>query len=196
MTVSLSKLIGAVAQPLVDRVRGWVPGKVVSYDASKRRALVHTNARIIVQGDDGEDEEVSLPDADMPVAFDKGGGFIVAFPLNVGDAGRIYYSHLNLDQWKGDGQEHAVRPGRWGFGDAVFCPGLDDYGHPGFVPPDGVMVMGAENGPQVLVDTVNMTIELRSINEVRILGQARVRIESDGDVFIQKRWVDPTGGDL
>ena len=196
MTVSIPTVVEAITQPLVDRVRTWVPGEVVSYDRRTRRATVKALARLLVLGDDGNESEREIPPADMPVEFFRSGGFTVLADLEKGNRGKIHYTCMPLDTWKRDGKTYAVRMGRYALGDACFDPGLTDYGAGAVECPAGQMIVGAEDGPRVVVDRPGLRVTVSAKNEVQILGGALVRIESRGNVFIQGRRVNPLGGEI
>ena len=196
MSVDLSSVMGAVAQPIVDRVRTWLPGEVVSFDRRTRRAVVKANARMLVTGDDSSEEERAIPDADMPVQFFRCGGFTLVADLKKGNTGKIHYTCMPLDSWKSDGKVYAVRMGRFALGDAEFEPGLSDYGHAGIEIPPDTMILGMEDGGRILFEKTGQVLTISSINEVRVLGGALVRIESRGDVVLQGRRVSPLGGEI
>ena len=146
MSSALGDLIDETASDAASGVKTWIPGEVVAYDAKHRWAQVKANARLI-RVENGEEVEKTIPVAWMPVAFHQSGGFIVASDVVKGDRGRIYYSHVSLEKWKGDGKEYATKVGQVNETDAVFVPGLTDYANPGVVVPAGQMIAGAENGP-------------------------------------------------
>jgi hypothetical protein len=58
----------------------------------------------------------------------------------------------------------------------------------------GTMRIGADDGPQTIYNAADGTMTHSAITGVDILGQAAVRIASDGNVVIQDRFVDPIGG--
>jgi hypothetical protein len=173
----------SATSPLIGRVRTWLPGVVLKYDKKKRQALVHANARIIETGPDGVDVETPIKDAYMPVSFFRAGGFMAASDVKPKDTGRIFYSCMPLDQWKQNGQEYAVRMGRYALGDASFDPNISDYGHIGVEIPDGTMIIGAENGPRLTYNLPGLSVQLTSANELVLAAQVRLIIKAP-DIII------------
>lgn len=176
-------VVQAVAKPMVDRVRTWVPAVVVSFDKAKWSVKARPLNRLIVIGADDEPTEITLPAANMPLGFWRCGGFIHAASPNVGDKGRIAYSSVPLDQWKGDGKEYAVRAGRYALTDAVFLMDTSDYAHPPQGVEAGTHVMGAENGPRSTIDRLLLNYEIRARHTASIAA-LRVIVDAPEGFFV------------
>ncbi len=196
ISADMGDLAEAIAGEKVAKVKTWLPGEVVQYDAARRLAYVKAKVRPIVIGDDGESKERTLPNAWMPVPLFESGGFVFGADVEVGDRGRIHYSQAALEEWMKDGQERGVRVGEFKESDAYFAPGGWDNGRPGVEIARGQMIIGAADGPRIIFDRTTQTLTLACVNEIRILAGALVRTESRGDVVHQKRRVSPLGGEI
>ena len=81
-----------------------MPGRIVSYDAASQRCSVQPMTTLR-HGTD----ELPIPVLDdVPVCWPRGGGFVMHWPLAVGDVVDVRFSDRMLDDWRGTGQ--AVAP--------------------------------------------------------------------------------------
>lgn len=131
-----------------------LPGKVVSYDASKQVADIQPLVKDVYHAESGALLTRSFPVLpSVPVAFLRGGGYFLSVPLAAGDTGMLVFSELPIDRWRSTGQEsHPVDARRHGVGNAVFYPGVRPRAQA--LTEAGVsdhMVLGKEGGCQVHV---------------------------------------------
>lgn len=174
------------------------PGIIQSYDPATRLAQVQPAVKVQYEGEDGETVEESLPLlVNVPVHFPGGNGWEMVWDLTPPESCWLKFSQSSIDQWLEDGKlSPSTAARRFSLSDAVAEVGLRDKSHVGVACPAKSMRIGSVNGPQVTFNDKDLVITVGSINEARMVGGARVRIESDGDVYIQGRWVDPLGGDI
>jgi len=194
-------VIGFFRKVLEDLIEEWVgdsvntgfPGIIMAYDPVTQKADVQCaikRRRTFETGDLGDARVDLIPS--VAVHFPGSAKFEMIWDLEVGDRVWVKCSQDDLDSWLSDGQES---PGsslrRHALKDAVIEPGLRDFGNARLPCPKGTMRIGAVDGPQILFSLTDLVLTVSCFNEVRILGQTKVDIRSDGDVFIQGRWVDP-----
>jgi hypothetical protein len=87
------------------------------------------------------------------VQFPGSGGYRITFPVAVGDTGLIVFSEASLDKWLVSGG--TVDPAddrRHDLTDAVFLPGLRDFGHALASAPTDRATFGKDDGLQIHVD--------------------------------------------
>lgn len=104
------------------------PGRVESYDASEQKADIQPLLqRVIVDADGNELDPETLPILhDVPVAFPRGGGFFLSWPLAAGDLVHVLIVERSIDQFLG-GDGEITRPLDFrmhNLSDAVAYPGL------------------------------------------------------------------------
>ena len=128
-----------------------LPGTVQAYDELEQTVDVQPAVKNVYTDEDGVEVVESLPLlAGVPVAFPRGGGFFVSFPIKKGDSILLVCSERSIDQWYGKGEE--ADPGdlrRHSLSDAVAIPGV----YPSTAPLQSAhaenMVMGKDDGSQI-----------------------------------------------
>jgi hypothetical protein len=78
-------------------IRVAMPGKVISYDAAAQTVEVEPQLDA-VRPDGSADRLPVLPN--VPVAFPRGGGFVMTFPLAKGDFVELVFQDFTLDKWR------------------------------------------------------------------------------------------------
>lgn len=138
------------------------PGKVESYDPATQTAVVKPMIkRVSREGLDQErvaDDLPSLPA--VPVAWPRGGGYFMTFPLAAGDSGLLVFSQRPMGSWRDSGQ--VSDPGDEGTHglSGVFYPGVETVarklsnGDAG----TGHAVLGKEGGTQIHITTAGVLI--------------------------------------
>lgn len=195
-----------VRQVLEEFLRDWAqenlntgfPAVITAYDPAKQVADVQPQImRRVAQNNDDEQpayERVGVVPG-CPVHFDGSGVFGIVYDLQVGD--RVWVS-CSQDSLQAFVDADVEAPGsalpRFSINDAVVRPGLRSPSAPRVPAASGTMRIGAEDGPQIILDAVNQVMKFVCVNEIQILGGALIRVRSDGSVEIQDRDVDPVGG--
>ena len=73
-----------------------LPGRVVSYDAATQTAVCQPGIQVIFRATG----PVDLPQlVDVPVYFPRGGGFVLTFPVRVGDECLLVFAERAIDVW-------------------------------------------------------------------------------------------------
>lgn len=131
-----------------------LPGIVRSYNASEQTIEVQPAVReglpSATDDEDGPDTVVSYPVlVSVPVAFPRGGGMFIHFPLEEGDSVLLVFCEADLNAWRQTGDESD--PGldmRHSLSGAVAIPGLFPRNNP--IPsgdaPASALRMGVEGG--------------------------------------------------
>ena len=87
---------------------------------------------LLRQGEDGTNQTGPLPVIpSVPVCFPGSGAFRVTFPVAKGDTGLLVFCSRSIDRWLSEGGSVDPQDDRThDLSDAVFVPGLTDFGHP------------------------------------------------------------------
>jgi hypothetical protein len=105
------------------QVHTSLPGVVVEYDASKRRATVQPSLKRRA----GNKEYINFPMLiDVPVQFPGTKKWVIHFPLEENDEVAVFFSERALEAWKDAGQDGIEDPDprRYDLCDAYCTPGL------------------------------------------------------------------------
>ncbi len=129
--MTLGELIRLAMDARLAQVRVAIPARVESYDVAAQTVDVKPLIKDKLALEDGDELVESIPVIPaVPVAFMRGGGFFVSFPIAKGDTGRVVVCDRSLDQWRKKGGEVDpidVRMHSWA--GAVFEPDLADSQH-------------------------------------------------------------------
>lgn len=109
-----------------------LPGRVQSFDPSKQSADIEPLVHDTWEGEDGTNQTGPLPVIpSVPVCFPGSGGWRVTFPVAKGDTGLLVFCSRSIDRWLSEGGSVDPQDDRThDLSDAVFVPGLTDFGHP------------------------------------------------------------------
>lgn len=152
---TLAELLQAAMTFRQERLHTSLPGRIETYDPATQTADVQPLIqRTLVASDGTELDPESLPILhDVPVAFPRGGGFYLTWPLQAGDLVHLIFVERSTDQYRASGGEE-TRPLDFrmhSLADAVAYPGFYPSGlalsdaHPENA------VLGAESGAQIHV---------------------------------------------
>ncbi len=196
-TPSPAEVINAIVESAVGDLYVGMPGKVVRWDASKQEADVQPLVKVSHEDETGERVVEALPVIPgVPVIFPGGGGFLVQFPVSVGDTVWLQLSALSLDKWlaTGGGPLDPESDGRHALSDAVAIPGLRSFKDKRPSVEDGVHV-GAEGGNQVIVTGDKIYFGSLTAAENMVLGQAfKTLAEALFDLIVAHTHPDALGG--
>ena len=76
-----------------------IPATIVAFDNKNQRATV----QIDILEQIGDKLEKIAPLQDVAVAFPRSGGFLITFPVNVGDKVQLIFQNRSIDKWLIDG---------------------------------------------------------------------------------------------
>lgn len=146
----LSEVLNTLLEGALDDLHVSLPGKVVRYDGSKQEADVQPLIKVWHEDEAGERVVAQLPVVTgVPVVFPGGGGFLVQFPVSVGDTVLLVFSAVSLDKWlaTGGGPVDPEGGGAHSLADAVAIPGLRDFKHARSQAPSGHILVGKDGAP-------------------------------------------------
>lgn len=104
-TPTIAEVIRAAIDSRLADVHTCLPGRVVSYDATKQQADVEIVVRSAVEASDGSTMHESYPVIPaVPVAWMRGGGYSLQFPLAKGDHVWLMFSEAAMGFWRTSGQ--------------------------------------------------------------------------------------------
>lgn len=123
--ITLPELIKQAVENRVSQVHTSIPGRVESYDASKRKASIKPLVKRRYR--DGRVDDMPVV-ANVPVVFPEGGGARITFPVSRGDTGLLVFAERSIDVWLSRGGD--VDPNdfrKHDISDGVFIPGLHPF---------------------------------------------------------------------
>ena len=151
---SLQDLLARFRESLLADLHTSLPGKIVRYDSSTQKADVQPLIKERYIDESGATQVRDLPVIpSVPVQFPGAGGYRITFPIATDDTGLVVFSESSLDKWLVSGG--TVDPSderRHDLTDAVFLPGLRDFGHPLGSAATDRATFGKDDGLQIHVD--------------------------------------------
>lgn len=94
----------ALESRLLD-VHTCLPGTVVTFDPIGQSVNVQPAVKRAIPTSDGETEHEDLPIIhNVPVAFPGGGGYVMRFPITIGDHVWLMFSEAAMARWRTTGQ--------------------------------------------------------------------------------------------
>ena len=151
---TLQDLLARFRSSIVADLHTALPGKIVRYDASTQKADVQLLIKERYNDESGATQARELPVIPaVPVQFPGAGGYRITFPVANNDTGLVVFSEASLDKWLVSGG--TVDPSddrRHDLTDAVFLPGLRDFGHALGSAPTDRATFGKDDGLQIHVD--------------------------------------------
>lgn len=105
-TPTLAAVIRRALDLKLASVRVALPARIKTFNATTQLASVQPLLRESHEGEDGKEEVESLPViSDVPIQFPGAGGFVITFPVAVGDPCWLVFSDRSLDKWIETGNE-------------------------------------------------------------------------------------------
>lgn len=104
-TPSIAEVIRAAIESQLADVHTCLPGRVVSYDPATQQADVQIVVRRASEAADGSTALEDFPVLPaVPVAWMRGGGYSLQFPLAKGDHVWLMFSEAAMGFWRASGQ--------------------------------------------------------------------------------------------
>ena len=157
---TLQDLLARFRSSLVADLHTALPGKIVRYDASTQKADVQLLIKERYADESGATQARELPVIPaVPVQFPGAGGYRITFPVANNDTGLVIFSEASLDKWLVSGG--TVDPSddrRHDLTDAVFLPGLRDFGHALGSAPTDRATFGKDDGLQIHISPSLVTV--------------------------------------
>lgn len=119
---NMADLIGEQIHRALGDVNTSLPGQIVSFDPATQTATVKVLAKRSLNG-----VATDYPDlVNVPVHFQRGGGFVQTMPIQPGDGGQIHFQSRDMSSWQSSGSPDAGADRYHSLSDAVLVPGLVD----------------------------------------------------------------------
>lgn len=137
-----------------------MPGKVSKYDASTQKADVKPllQSRWVDESDKQQTSEYPVIPC-VPVVFPGAGKYRLTFPITTETTGMLFFCEASLDKWLiSGGMVDPASDRRHDLTDAVFIPGLRDFGHALKSAPIDRLTLGDDEGLQIHIDGSSIRI--------------------------------------
>lgn len=111
----------AIQDAISGGIRVALPGTVISFDPNAVTATVQPAIQGYETDATGKKHSISLPVlVDVPVAFPRGGGCTLTFPVKSGDECELIFNDRCIDfWWQSGGVQEPVSPRQHHIGDAI-----------------------------------------------------------------------------
>ena len=166
-----------------------LPGKVVSYEPTRRRAVVEPVP--VITFTDGSQQR-RPPIVDVPVIWTAAGGYAFHAPLNEGDAVVLAVMQRGISRFKRayEVESSAGDPDILSWRDAVAIPGFGTA-EPITIPEDatGALVMQTEDGSEFISLHHNGDIKVKSTRTIK-LEAPRIEITADNNIVAKADRID------
>lgn len=144
-TPTLPEIIRTQVGRVLDGMRGAMPGRVLSYDATKQEASVQPLLKVPRSTETGERQADTLPVINhVPVIFPGSGSYGMTWPIAKGETVLLVFAEQSLDKWLvNDGIIDPQSARRFHITDAIAIPGLRSFRNPKSGVPTGAMAITA-----------------------------------------------------
>ena len=165
ITPTLAEIIREALESRLLDVHTCLPGKIISYDSSTRRADVELLLKRVLTNRDNDkvsfEEMPVLPD--VPVYMNRGVNYFIQMPVETGTTGLVYFSEASSDQWFSTGQvSNPGDLGRHGLGNGFFIPGFFANSEVNSDPEPDALVIGSTDGTKL---TIRNNGEIEALND-------------------------------
>jgi len=143
---TLAETLDGFVQRRLAEINVSIPGRVVSYDASKQSASVQPLIQRAFIKEDGTRGVENLPIIQaVPIAFPGAGSYGFTFPLTKGDTVMLLFSQASIDRWRATGGlVDPLDDNRHDLSDAVAIPGLRSFNEATDQVADAAVIFGPD----------------------------------------------------
>lgn len=198
---TLAALLENVIQSRLASIHTAMPAKVVRYYPDTQTADVQPVLNNIEPDADGGVISETLPQIpSVPVAFPRGGGGFVSFPMQVGDPVWLIFGERSIDSWMAKSQEGDPGVARYfDLSDAVAYPGAYPQ-QKNLVNADAAnIVIGFDDGRQIHIEpgSGNIQIGKKAADDFVALAQKVLteltKIQTSMNTHVHPTGVGPSG---
>ena len=133
-----------------------LPGLIVSYETSTKRATIESAIRRVKTDGTTMDYPSLL---DVPILFPSGGGYILQFPLDVGDPVLVLFSQRDLTDFKSTFEKSTPNNyGMFTLKDSIAIPGFGALTNVPAVP-DALTIQNTTGTSYISMTSTNTTIQ-------------------------------------
>ncbi|APH54841.1 Phage-related protein [Granulibacter bethesdensis] len=121
MSDNIKQILKNLIASHCDRINTTMPGTIVSYDTTTRRAVV----QLSLSKTSPDAEIIKAPRiVDVPVVFPSVGTVGITWPLHPGDGVMLHFCQRSLENWKDAGSDIVDNFRQTNITDAIAVPGL------------------------------------------------------------------------
>jgi hypothetical protein len=167
--MSLSELIDTITRTIEGRIHTGMPARVLSYD----HATQTCTAQPIIKKQIGETFDALPALSRVPVAFPRGGGFVITHPLAKGDWVFLSFAERSIEEWRG-GATASYKPKqlrKFDLSDAIAYP-ISSPGSPLTGHTEGALTIGSDDvaGVQIVItDVGKISIGTPAVDVITLL---------------------------
>jgi hypothetical protein len=183
---SESELYRKIMDKISVTLRCAAPGKIMEISRTDGVPTVKVQLslmeKLIINGEVLFKEITPL--LDVPLFIHEGGGYLITFPVNVGDECLVVFGDNCIDSWwKSGGVQKTIYPRRHSLSDGFAIVGFRNQTRPiTNLSTDSVQVRNTSG--DTLVEVKDGEININSSNTVNITNQGDVNITNKGDVNV------------
>jgi len=172
----LTDAIQQMIENAIGNMNTHLPGKVISYDAAKNRAVVKPDLpKAIASGDDLDSPQI----VEVPVVWSasNGGKSTFSMPLQPGDGVLLTFQQRSIENWLDGKNIMPDDPRQHDLSDCVAIPGCAANGIVAHdknvvlkfndtsltITPDNTIIIGNKNGGITIDQSGNMTLKANTI---------------------------------
>lgn len=161
-------------------VRTAIPAMVRSYDAEKQTCSCVLSTRI--PNEVGTPEELK-PLEDVPVKWQRGGGYFCTMPLEEGDPGLLVFCESDFSAWRATGEvSDAAFERRHGLY-AYFLPGGCADGDELVDAAADALVIGKDGGPVMKINAAGLELGAAATQYVALANLVKARLDTIQTAF-------------
>lgn len=171
---NLNTILRAAIRNRIADVRTAIPAMIDSYDAATQTCTATIAVRLPAA--DGTAQEIP-PLPDVPVKWQRGGGYFCSMPLAKGDPGLLVFCEADFAAWRTSGEvSDAATERRHGLY-AYFLPGGCADGDELADAAADALVIGKDGGPTIRVDGAGIKLGASASEYVALANLVQARLD-------------------
>jgi hypothetical protein len=173
---NLTEALQLLVESSLSDINTSMPGKIVSYDAARNRAVVKPVMPKSLSNDDSL-EAPSIVEVPVMWPTSGNGASSITMPIKPGDGVMLSFQQRSIEDWLNGNESKPSDPRQFDLSDCVALPGLnvaDTVGHPDnmvvkfndanvIITPDNQITIGNANASIYIDSDGSMTISAKTI---------------------------------